>query len=169
MFEAIKGRRSVRSYKPDPVEAHKIDALKDAIVWAPSAGNLQSRHFYFVYNKKVRKKLVAAALGQGFVAEAPLVIIGCADTRISHRYGERGASLYSVQDVACSVENLMLAAHSLGLATVWVGAFREERVSEIMGLPEYMRPVAIVPVGYPAESPEKPGRHPKDKAITDIE
>ena len=94
----------------------------------PSAGNLQSRKFYFIKNERTRKMLAQAALNQNFIAEAPLVIVGCTDSRISYKYGERGADLYSIQDVALSIMGMMLVAHEKGLGSTWVGAFHEGKL-----------------------------------------
>ncbi len=168
VMQAIRQRRSIRRFRPRAIEPEKIDVLKDALIWAPSAGNLQSRRFYFVYNQKLKDSLVFAALGQGFISEAPLVIVGCGDLRIYRYYRERGVELYSIQDVACSMENLMLAAYSEGLGTVWVGAFDEARVSTILKLDDYLRPLAIVPVGYPDEKPLPPQRIPPSEAIVEL-
>ncbi|MBI5643849.1 MAG: nitroreductase family protein [Deltaproteobacteria bacterium] len=168
VMSAIMGRRSVRRFKPLPVEPEKIETLKDALIWAPSAGNLQSRFFYFVYNDEVKKKLAASALGQKSIVEAPVVIVGCADLTVGDYYRERGIDLYCIQDLSCSIENMMLAAHALGLGSVWVGAFDEVAVAEILNLPRHLRPLAMVPAGYPAETPRPPRRMAPEEAIIEI-
>lgn len=158
VYDAIKGRRSIRRFKRDPVEDEKIEALKEALRSAPSAGNLRMRRFYLVFNEEVKKRLSVAAFSQRFILEAPLVVVACADLRIADYYGKRGVELYAIQDSAVSVENLMLMAHSLGLGSVWVGAFAESEAARALDLPENLRPVAIVPVGYPAAVPSAPSR-----------
>ena len=169
VLTAIRGRRSIRSFKGDEIEPEKIEVLKDALVWAPSAGNLQSRFFYFVYNDDVKRRLVGAALGQEFILEAPLVVVGCADTgRIAVRYRERGVYLYCIEDLACSIQNMMLAAYSEGLGSVWVGAFHENEVAGILEMPEHHRPLAIVPVGYPDEDPVPPERVAHKDAVKEV-
>lgn len=165
LLDIIKGRRSIREFKKKEIPEEVIDKLIDAIIWAPSAGNLQSRFFYFVFNLEIKKKLVRAALDQEFIASAPLSIVGCCDYRISQRYGNRGKELYTIQDVAVSIQNLMLTAYEQGLGSAWVGAFREEEVREILNIPPHLRPVVIVPIGYPDEEPLPPKRVSKDKAI----
>src|SRR3990167_6420689 len=117
-----------------------FNPVVSALIWAPSAGNLQSRFFYFVFNLETKKKLVKAALDQEFIAYAPLSIVGCCDYRISQRYGIRGKELYTIQDVAVSIQNLMLTAYEQGLGSVWVGAFREEEVRSILNIPPHLRP-----------------------------
>lgn len=169
VLEAIKERRSIRRFLRKPIQKEMVEELIDALLWAPSAGNLQSRKFYFVYNQEIKDKLVKCAWGQGFIAEAPLVVVACSDLKIGTYYGSRGKELYTLQDVAASVQNLLLVAHEQGLATVWIGAFDEKEASEILQLPGYLRPTAIIPVGYPAEHPSAPRRVPKEKAVVVIE
>lgn len=161
VFEAIQGRRSVRRFKPDPIPRETLAKLLEAAQWAPSAGNLQARDFIVVEDNEVKIRLAEASWGQYFIAEAPLVIVVCANLRRSaSRYGERGRTLYAILDAAAAVENLMLAAYALGLGTCWIGAFNDQAVKQILGIPDYARPIAIIPVGYPAEKPEAPPRIP---------
>ena len=168
VMTAIKNRRSIRRFLNKEIPKDAIDVLKDALIWAPSAGNLQSRRFYFVFNNDVKKRIVDAALHQTFILQAPLVVIACADLLIGRSYGSRGEELYSIQDVACSIENMMLAAHSLGLGSVWVGAFHEDEIAKVLEMPPNLRPVAIVPVGYPAHSPSPPRRLDKDEIVLEV-
>ncbi len=138
-------------------------------MWAPSAGNLQSRKFYFIFNQTIKKDLVKAALGQSFIAKAPVVIVGCVDLRIKDHYGERGVNLYAIQDVSASIQNVLLVAHELGLASVWIGAFCEDEISRILKLPRFLRPISIIPVGYTSVHPRAPGRVSVEDAIDIIE
>lgn len=153
ILETIMQRRSIRDFEDREIPREAVDMLIEAIRWAPSAGNMQSRKFYFVFDQAIRKKLAEAALNQNFISQAPLAVVACLDRRIAVRYGDRGVNLYSIQDVAASVMNLMLVAHELQLGTCWVGAFNEYDVVEILDLPDNLRPVAIVPVGYPGKVP----------------
>jgi len=168
ILDTIKNRRSVREFTDQEIPEQAIAVLIEALRWAPSAGNLQSRKFYFVLNEDLRNKLAQAGLKQNFVsfiARAPLVIVACADLRIVSRYGERGTELYCIQDTAASIQNLLLAAHDLGLGTCWAGAFNEKKVRDILDLPDHLRPVAIVPVGYPARIPKAPDRVLKSDSV----
>ena len=160
ILEVIRRRRSVRRYRPDPVDRETVDRLLDAARWAPSAGNLQPWFFYVVTEARLKRELAAAALRQSFVAEAPVCIVVCAEPERSARiYGTRGRTLYCLQDTAAAVQNILLAAQALGLGACWVGAFDEERVCACLDLPETLRPVAIIPLGYPARETEpRPGR-----------
>lgn len=165
VLKTIKDRRSIRDFQNKDIPERIIRKLIEAIIWAPSAGNLQARKFYFVTDTMLKKRLAEAALSQSFIAEAPLVVVGCSDSGINSRYGERGVSLYSIQDVSCSIMNMMLVACENGIGSVWVGAFREDEVFRILALPGYLRPVAIVPVGYPSNVPSAPKRVSASEAV----
>ncbi|GER92654.1 nitroreductase [hot springs metagenome] len=165
VLKTIKERRSIRNFKKKDIPDEIIKKLVDALIWAPSAGNLQSRKFYFVRDEKIRHDIAAAALNQNFIAEAPLVVVGCTDRKIENRYGDRGVHLYSIQDVACSIMNMMLTACENGLGSVWVGAFRESDVFEILDMPNNLRPVVIVPIGYPSKIPSAPLRVSAKEAV----
>ncbi|MEM2386238.1 MAG: nitroreductase family protein [Candidatus Bathyarchaeia archaeon] len=166
VFEAIKGRRSIRAFLETDVPYEMVEKLIEAARWAPSAGNIQPWEFIIVRNPETKRRLVEAALGQSFIEEAPVVIVVCADEERSARgYGIRGRTLYCIQDTAAAIQNIHLAAHALGLGTCWVGAFREEDARKILEIPEGVRPVAIIPVGYPAESPFPRSRRPLKQII----
>jgi nitroreductase len=165
LLDAVKGRRSIRRFKDTPLPSPFLSTLEESLLEAPSAGNLQSRRFYFVFRDETRRRIAKAAYNQDFIQEAPLAVVCCANLKIVDHYGERGRSLYCLQDVAASVQNLMLVAYSLGLGTVWVGSFDEKEVGKILNLPDTIRPVAIVPVGYPDENPPPPERFRKDRVI----
>jgi len=154
VLEAIKGRRSIRAFKNQDVSAKTVEKLIDAAQWAPSAGNIQPWEFIIVRKPEIKRKLVDAALDQMFIEEAPVVIVVCANEEHSSQgYGVRGKTLYCIQDTAAAIQNIHLTAYSLRLGTCWVGAFREEETREILKIPHGIRPVAIVPIGYPAEAP----------------
>lgn len=165
ILDIIKKRRSIRAFQKKAVSQEIIDALIEAALWAPSAGNLQARKFYFVFNEDTKYKLADAAYGQSFVAEAPLAIVCCADLAIERHYGRRGEGLYCLQDVSASIQNMMLVACESGLGSVWVGAFDEDKASKLLKLPSHLRPVAIIPIGYPDERPSAPERVSKQEAV----
>jgi len=159
--EAITGRRSIRAFKRENVSEEIVEKLVDAARWAPSAGNIQPWEFIIIRETRIKRKLANAALNQTFIEEAPVVIVICAcEILSSQRYGDRGKELYCLQDTAAAVQNLLLLAYSFGLGTCWVGAFKEEEVRETLRVPDGTRPVAIVPVGFPAETPQPRRRKP---------
>ena len=161
VFEAIKNRRSVRAFTPEPVSDGEVEKLIDAATLAPSAGNIQPWEFVVVRDPEIKRGLCEAAGNQNFVEEAPVVIVVCANTLRSERgYGSRGVNLYCLQDTAAATQNMLLAAHALGLATCWVGAFQEEEASTALNVPTGIRPVAIIPVGHPARKPMARSRRP---------
>lgn len=165
VLEVISRRRSIRRFRPDPIPRETLLCLLEAACQAPSAGNLQPWEFYVVTDPVARKGLSAAA-SQRFVSEAPVVIVVCAVLeRSAVHYGDRGSHLYCLQDTAAAIQNILLAATALGLGACWVGAFREDRVSEALGLPAGRRPVALIPVGYPVAEPLAPPRRAPDEVI----
>jgi nitroreductase len=168
LVEIIKKRRSVRKFEEKEIPKEILEELKEAIIWAPSAGNLQSRKFYFVFNEEIKRKLAVAALNQDFIAKAHLVVVGCCDLEKISWYGERGKNLYTICDVSASIENLMLLATEKGLGACWVGAFDEKEVSKILNLPKNLRPIVIAPIGFPAEKPSPPERVSKNEAVEEI-
>jgi nitroreductase len=154
VFEAITSRRSIRTFEKKAVSDEQVGALIDAARHAPSAGNIQPWEFVIVRDKQIKKQLSSAALNQALIEGAPVVIVVCADeARSGQGYGSRGVNLYCVQDTAAATQNILLAACAMGLGTCWVGAFREEMVRTSLNTPADVRPVAIIPVGYPAENP----------------
>lgn len=168
ILDAVRERRSIREFLPKEIPHTILDNLKEALIWAPSAGNLQARKFYFVFDKKIKEKLAAAALNQSFIAKAPLAIVACTDSHIRLHYGERGVNLYTIQDVAASIMGMLLVAYEAGLGSVWVGAFHEKEVTKILKLPTNLRPVTIVSVGYSSSIPSAPPRVSKEYAIETI-
>ena len=146
--EAIEKRRSIRKYKSKDVGLSIVEKLLYYANLAPSAGNLQARDFIIVDDKELKKKIARAAYNQEFVEEVPVLVVFCANLKRIAPYGERGKNLYCIQDVAAAIQNFLLAAFDEGLATCWVGAFDENEVSRLLGLPSEVRPVAIITLGY---------------------
>lgn len=166
VLEAIKGRRSIRAFKSENVPQETVEKLINAARLAPSAGNIQPWEFVIVRKPEIKRRLAEAALDQTFIEEAPVVIVVCAnENRSSQGYGLRGKTLYCIQDTAAATQNILLTAYSLGLGTCWIGAFREEEARKILKIPYGIRPVAIIPLGYPAESPSPPSRRPISQIV----
>ncbi|MEK7678305.1 MAG: nitroreductase family protein [Verrucomicrobiota bacterium] len=168
LFETIQARQSVRAYQTAKVEPAKLEAILAAANQAPSAGNLQAYQIHVVRDKKTKQALAKAALDQAFVAQAPVVLVFCADpARSAARYGARGEGLYCVQDATIAAAYAQLAATALGLATCWVGAFDEEPVARAMHLLPGQRPIGIFTLGYPAESPPRAPRRSLAELVSD--
>jgi nitroreductase len=146
--QVVRKRRSVRSYLPHPPSDDDLKKILLAADMAPSAGGLKSRKIFVVRSPALRRALAQASLDQDFIAEAPVVLVCCADLDRILEYGKRGRELYCIQDTAAAIENALLKAADLGLGTCWVGAFEEEDVSRLCRLPQWLRPVALVTIGY---------------------
>lgn len=156
--DAIKARYSVRRFAATNVAAEVVERLVELATWAPSAGNLQPWRFVAVRDPARKAALAEAAWGQRFVAQAPVVVVICADPeRSAARYGDRGRTLYCLQDTAAATQTFLLAAAAQGIGSCWVGAFDEEEVRRVLGLTEGLRPVAIVPLGYAADKQRETG------------
>ncbi|RMF91461.1 MAG: nitroreductase family protein [Methanobacteriota archaeon] len=164
--EAIFNRHSIRRYRAQDVEREKLLKILEDANQAPSAGNLQARDFIIVTDPGAKEEIARASLDQRFIAEAPVVIVVCANmARSAAKYGRRGAGLYSILDAALAAENLMLSCTEEGLGTCYVGAFDEERVGRLLGIPETAIPIGIIPVGYPDEEPLATPRLPIEEIV----
>lgn len=150
VVEAIKKRRSIRKFQDREVPDEVLKTLLECACLAPSAGNRQPWVFIAVRSPDLKARLVDAAMGQVFLAQAPVVVVVCADPeKCAYRYEDRGRTLYAFQDTASAMTNMILAATSFGLGTCWVGAFKETDVRSALELPPNLRPVALLPIGYP--------------------
>lgn len=169
-MQVVNRRQSIRLFDAAPVETEKEQLLLETINRAPSAGNLQGYEIYVVRAASVQRALVDATDGQRAIAAAPLVLIFCAHAaRSAQKYAERGAELYCIQDATIACTYAMLAATDLGLASVWIGSFDEDEVHGIIGSPAGVRPVAMLPIGYAAESPLPRPRRALDDLVHRID
>jgi len=162
VMEAIKLRRSIRSYKDKPIEDVKLKAVLEAARLSPSASNRQERKFIVITDKAMRDKLIDVANGQRFVGQAPVVIVACA-TLTSHIM-PCGEPSYPV-DTAIAVDHITLAAVEQGLGTCWIGAFKQDEVKKLLGIPENVRVVALLPLGYPDGIPDPRPRKNLDEIV----
>jgi len=163
VMDAIKTRKSVRDYLAKAVEDEKLNAVLEAARIAPSAGNRQEWRFVIVLEVETRKKLAAVAGGQAFVGEAPVVIVACAET--DGHVMRCGQPCYPI-DLAIALDHMSLAAVDLGLGSCWVGLFDEEKVKEILHIPNEIRVVELMPLGYPSDpSPIAKNRLPLNRIV----
>ena len=163
VYNCIKTRRSIRKYQDKVLPWDLIAKVIDAGRLAPSAGNLQSWKFVVIQDEGKRGQVAEACLHQDWMAKAPIQIIICSEPVNCERYyGARGDRLCSVQNCAAATENMLLMAHSLGLGACWVGAFDENMIGNIIGLPSEteIRPQVIITLGYPNEKPAEPSKYP---------
>ncbi len=162
-FECIENRRSVRDFNDTPVEWEKVGNILRAGQLAPSTGNVQDWRFIAVTDKTKRAALANASLKQHWMAKAPVIIVVYSDPKSTQRfYGLRGEKLYTIQNCAAAIENMLLAATDQGLASCWVGAFDEEMVSKVLGAPTDVRPQALIPIGY---TDAKPGELKRNRLV----
>jgi len=152
-FKTVEKRRSVRSFTDKAIERLKLQKILKAAWMSPSAKGLQNYRIYIIEDKKKKEELVRASHDQEYV-NAPLLLVFCTDPkRIKKMMGTRGESLLSVQDASIAASYAQLAATALGLSSVWVGNFNEKSVQKIIRT--RLRPVVILPIGYPNERPQR--------------
>ncbi|OPY48844.1 MAG: nitroreductase A [Methanosaeta sp. PtaU1.Bin112] len=161
LMQAIRARRSIRAFQERPVEEDKLLAVLDAGRLAPSARNMQDWRFIVVRDAAMRRCLAAAARDQQFVGQAPVVIVACGTSDLVMTGGQPAYAI----DVAIALDHMTLAAPALQLGTCWIGAFYEDKVKEILGIPPEIRVVALLPLGYPAQQPEPRPRKKMDEIV----
>ncbi|MFH1619667.1 MAG: nitroreductase family protein [bacterium] len=165
-FEVLEKRRSIRGFDSTrPVKDEDISRILEAARMAPTAGNLQPFKIIVVKTEEGRKALQSSTR-QEALAQACVSLVFCVDSsRFQERYGERGRGLYAIQDSAIVCTYAHLTAAALGLASSWIGAFDEMKVGKGLGLTDNLRPVAILPVGYPAKEPSPFERRPMEELV----
>jgi len=155
IFQVFSNRRSIRKYKDTPVEREKIEQILDAARLAPSWKNMQCWRFLVLTDPEHRVKTLDAFPddnpGKKAIAEAPVVIVVCADPLES---GVENGIEYYIADTAIAFEHLCLAAHALGLGTCWMGWYDEEQIKQALGIPATMRIIGLTPLGYPDQVPK---------------
>ncbi|MBI2910042.1 MAG: nitroreductase family protein [Chloroflexi bacterium] len=176
VMEAIRNRRAIRRYRPDPVPEEAIKTLAEAAQWAPSWSNTQTWRLVFVRDPEVKAKVAAAIMttnptginraARG-VGEAPILIAVCAQNDLAgfYRDGPRQgmpstdkSEYWYMFDAGLAMQNLTLAAHALGLGTVHIGMFNPAEVAKVIGLPSNFVVVELMPLGYPDHNPPAPKR-----------
>jgi nitroreductase len=148
--DAIRQRFSVRSYLDKPIEEEKLARVLEAARLAPSGGNRQAWAFVVVKDAAKRQALAQAAAGQAFVGQAPVVIVACGTDPGSTMMCEVPG--YAV-NVAIAIDHMTLQAVEEGLGTCWIGAFSQQAVRDVLGIPESVKVVELLPLGYPATQP----------------
>ncbi|MEM0343849.1 MAG: nitroreductase family protein [Thermoplasmata archaeon] len=149
VHEAIRIRRSVRSYLDKPVPESALNRILEAGRLAPSANNLQPWHFVVVTDQAKREELSHGRWAR-FLKDCPVVIVGCGDRAASPKWHPI--------DVAIAMQQMVIAATADGLGTCWIGSFDEDVVRRILKVPENYRVVAMLAVGYPKEPLEPTAR-----------
>ena len=149
VLEAILTRRSIRDYRPGAIAEEDIQQLLKAAMYAPSAHNYQPWHFVVIKEKILLQKIRKLHPYADMLKKASLAIIVCGDLKLERHIG------YLVQDCAAATQNILLAAHGLGLGAVWLGIYprvnRIKAITKLIGLPKGIMPLTMVSVGNPAE------------------
>ncbi len=166
-FKTVRFRHSVRKYQSDlPVENEKLHAILEMACAAPSAGDLQAYRIFVITDQAQRDSLRKAADDQAFIAEAPICLVFCTDTeRSEQKFGERGRTLFALQDATIAAAYAQLAIVAAGMASTWVGNFSESEVAGLLELEKNLKPIAMLSVGYPAELPEPTPRRRMDEVV----
>ncbi len=153
--ETVEKRQSVRAFKPTPVPEDKLQTILNAINRAPSAGNFQSYEVFRIDSQEKREGLTKATFDQNFVVQAPVSLVFCANPS---RCSYEPRSLYALEDATIACAYATLAVTAVGLAAVWIGAFKPDAVLQVLGSPKGLVPVAILPIGFANETPERTTR-----------
>ncbi len=160
-IQAIMTRRSIRTYTGEPVSEEEVQQLLRAAMAAPSAGNQQPWHFVVVRDQETRRRVTEVHPYSAMLPEAEVCIAVCAELALQKHEG------YWVQDCSAATQNILLAAHALGLGAVWLGVHptddRKSGVREILGLPDGVECLALVSVGRPAEEAGPADRYHPDR------
>ncbi len=160
-LEVINSRHSIRVFTSRKIEPEKEHLILEAASYAPSAGNLQAYEVVAVSRRQTLKALCEAADDQESIEHAQLVLVFCAHpARTAKQHGQRGKTLYCIQDATIACAYAQLAATSLGLASVWVGHFDEDRVRAVIGASSELRPISLLPIGYAGMQPQPTTRRP---------
>lgn len=163
VLSLLKGRRSIRRYRPDPVPDEMIEQLLEAGRWAPSASNRQPWQFIVVRDEAILKQVAQHAayyfIRWAHVEEAPLLLVLCGDAR------NRIYRQFLHEDIGLAGSQIMLQAHALGLGTCWIGGLDRKAIADVLKVPESLDIVGLLTVGFPAEDPEPPARKPLGEIV----
>jgi nitroreductase len=149
-YDVVRTRRSVRSFKRNPIPEEVLSRVLEATRVAPSGSNRQPWKFILVKDDALKQKLVPICDNQRFVANAPLVVVACGQELSFNRGGYMG-KMSMLIDVSIAFTHLILAARAEGLGTCWIGAFKNEEIKKLLGVPKGYEIVAATPLGYPSE------------------
>ncbi len=161
LFEALYTRRSIRAYTEEPISDDQVRKLLGAAMIAPSAGNEQPWQFVTITDRLLLEKLATVHPYVGMLRQAPLAILVCGDLSLEKYAG------YWVIDCSAAIQNMLLAAHGLGLGAVWTGIYpmqeRVDAVRDIFQLPENIIPHSLIPIGHPAMDSKRQDRFKSER------
>ena len=164
IYELIKKRKSIRKYQSKSVEEEKLNRILEAGRLAPSAKNAQAWKFIITGDSSIKDDLVEACRGQKFIAEADKIITVCVKEEDTYQEHGNYMSAFAV-DGTIALQHMILAATDEGLATCWIGAFYEDKVKDVLEVPESYHVVGLTPLAYPAGNGRNKGRKPLSEII----
>jgi nitroreductase len=162
VLEVIKGRRSVRSFKPDPIPEEHLKLILEVGLWAPSGGNAQPWEFVLVREKQVIDKI--RLFSPGLFGDPYALIVLCVNKNRIKRRDESGKQI-ALMDVAMAAQNMMLEAYYLGVGSCPIASFNKTAIKELLDMPDHVDPVLMVSLGYPEKWPEPPKRRPFEEVV----
>jgi len=165
--DILKTRRAIRKFSDKDVPEELVKEIIELANFSPSAGNVQARAVVVVKDQAIIEKIRAVARGLSrFEGRISVILVILAKPQESEeRYEERGKNLYALQDATIFASYMQLIATDKGLSTCWVGSFKESDIEEILDLPEDVKPVAMIPLGYASETPEMKERKSLNEII----
>ncbi len=162
VLRAIQERRSIRSFKTDPVEPEKLEAILEAARWAPSGKNTQPWRLVVVESQEKREQLGRLVTQMDMIRTAPVTIAVLLDTEAGYD------RVKDIQAIGACAQNILLAAHSLGLGACWIGRVRDEQVEAVLGAKENEELMMLIPIGYPVSTPPPKERKPLTELVRRI-
>jgi nitroreductase len=147
IVDRINNRRSIRRYEKKEIPAKILNQIFETGRNAPSAANRQPFHFIILTDNEIKKKL--SSIFSRFLKDAPVVIVGCADVKAIL------TGKWAVVDTTIAMQNMVIAAWTLGVGSCWIGSFNEDKVKETLNIPDNWKVVALITLGYPAEQPKQ--------------
>ena len=161
LYDGLITRRSIRAFKPDPLDRDQVDEIIRAGMYAPSAVNCQPWHFIVIDDRSLMDRIMQIHPYSKMLAEAPYAVLVCGDQNLEHGPG------YWVVDCGAATQNILLAAHAKGIGSVWLGLHpreqRKEGIKELFDLPGHIQPFSLIALGYPNEQKPVPDRYKKER------
>ena len=158
LFDVILNRRSIRRYEDKEIPKDVLDQIVEAGRQSPSAANRQPYHFVIVTDSEIKQKLPGRF--SGFLKNAPVIIVGCANPKALL------TGKWAIIDTTIALENMVLAAWSLGVGSCWIGSFNEQKIKELLKIPKDWKIVALITLGYPAETPKPTKKKPANELFS---
>jgi len=159
LLDVILSRRSIRRYEDKEIPKDVLDKIVEAGRQSPSAANRQPYHFVIVTDSEIKQEL-SKELFSRFLKNSPLIIVGCANTKALL------TGKWATVDTTISLENMVIAAWSLGIGSCWIGSFKEQKIKELLKIPQDWKVVALVTFGYPAETPKPRKKKPTNELFS---